>query len=155
MDPEFAKHVEAVVAKYEALIGMHPYTLANKLPNIPKRGIYLFSDGDNHLYVGRSNNLKTRIQTHCRPGSKYNQAAFAFCLACHATGQLHASYKPSGSRKQKAADPQFAQAFADGKKQIRQMDVRFVEENDSVRQYLLEVYAAIVLKTPHNSFDNH
>ena len=33
--------------------------------------------------------------------------------------------------------------------------IRFVEENDPVRQALLEIYAAVALKTPYNDFDTH
>ena len=35
------------------------------------------------------------------------------------------------------------------------MEVRFVEERDSLRQALLEIYAAVALRTPYNYFDNH
>ncbi len=35
------------------------------------------------------------------------------------------------------------------------MDIRFAEEFDSVRQALLEVYAATALQTPFNDFENH
>jgi len=35
------------------------------------------------------------------------------------------------------------------------MDLRYVEESDPVRQTLLEVYIAVVLKTPYNDFNNH
>ncbi len=35
------------------------------------------------------------------------------------------------------------------------MDLRFVEETDPFRQALLEMYAAIALKTPHNDFETH
>jgi len=52
-------------------------------------------------------------------------------------------------------DPAFAQAFAAAKARIRQMDLRFVEENDPFRQALLEIYAAIALNTPHNDFETH
>ena len=30
-----------------------------------------------------------------------------------------------------------------------------VEETDAVKQALLEIYTAVVLKTPYNDFDNH
>ena len=65
MDFKFAKHIEEVVAKYEALIGMHPHTVAefDELPgDIPKCGIYLFSEGEKHLYVGRTNRLRERLR---------------------------------------------------------------------------------------------
>jgi hypothetical protein len=35
------------------------------------------------------------------------------------------------------------------------MNLRFVEENDPVRQALLEIYVAVTLNTPYNDFDNH
>ena len=35
------------------------------------------------------------------------------------------------------------------------MDLRFVEERDQLRQTLLEIYVAAVLKTPFNDFETH
>ena len=66
-----------------------------------------------------------------------------------------ASYKPDGSRASLEKHEFFGPAFIAAKDRIRNMDVRFVEEVDPLRQALLEMYAAIALKTPHNSFENH
>ena len=44
-----------------------PFTFSN-LPDLPKAGVYLFSESDKPLYVGRSNGLRKRLQQHCRPG---------------------------------------------------------------------------------------
>ena len=41
------------------------------------------------------------------------------------------------------------------KARIRDMNVRFVAEADPTRQALLEIYAATVLNTPYNDFENH
>jgi hypothetical protein len=49
----------------------------------------------------------------------------------------------------------FASAFAEAKARIREMELRYVEEGDPVRQALLEVYVALAVKTKHNDFDNH
>ncbi len=49
----------------------------------------------------------------------------------------------------------FKSAFDKAKERIALMDTRFVEESDPVRQALLEIYAATVLKTPYNDFDTH
>lgn len=155
MHPEFAKHVASLQPKFEALIGMQPQMVPTLSQTIPSRGIYLFSDDVIHLYVGRTNTLRSRLQSHCRPSSPQNKAAFAFRLARQATGKLGASYQTSGSREQLIQDPEFFRAFADAKERIRQMSVRFVEETDPVRQCLLEVYVSIVLQTPYNDFDNH
>ena len=50
---------------------------------------------------------------------------------------------------------EFTAAFDSAKARIRNMDLRFVEENNPVRQALLEIYVAEVLGTPYNDFDNH
>ena len=63
--------------------------------------------------------------------------------------------KGFGSRKDLAADPESAGAFAKAKAQIKDMDYRLVEESDPTRQCLLEIYASVVLKTPFNDFDTH
>ena len=50
---------------------------------------------------------------------------------------------------------QFRAAFEGAKARIREMDVRFVDEADPLRQTLLEIYAAVSLATPYNDFNTH
>ena len=38
------------------------------------------------------------------------------------------------------------------KEKVQQMDVRFIEEPDSVKQALLEIYVAVSLNTQFNDF---
>jgi excinuclease UvrABC nuclease subunit len=129
---------------------------AEKLPqSIPKRGIYLFSDGEIHLYVGRTNNLKRRLQNHCRASSNHNTATFAFRIARQETGLTQASYKSSGSRNELQKDSVFGPAFSAAKARIKSMNLRFVEEDDATRQALLEIYVATILETQFNDFENH
>jgi hypothetical protein len=155
MDQSFREHVESLVPKLATLLAMPPVTVPTLPRQMPLRGVYLFSDGEEHLYVGRTNTLKTRLRNHCRPGSTHLKAAFAFRLAREATGNLRATYKAKGSRAELLLDPAFAQAFLDAKTRLRQLTVRYVEETDAVRQCLLEVYIAVVLKARYNDFDNH
>jgi len=130
-----------------------PVTLATKMP---RRGVYLLSEGDNHLYVGRSNDIRKRIGRHSRPGATHRMASFAFRLAREATGNLKATYKKGeGSRAGLMEDTKFVAEFESAKDRIRKMNLRFVEEADPVRQALLEIYVAVVLNTPYNDFDNH
>ena len=90
------------------------------------------------------------------PGATHRMAAFAFRLAREATGSTKPTYKKGeGSRNGLMEVPAFVIAFTSAKQRIREMDLRFVEENDPIRQTLLEVYVAIVLGTPYNDFDNH
>lgn len=107
------------------------------------------------MYVGRTNNVRQRIQQHCRPGSGHNAATFAFRLAREERQILKATYTAEGSRENLLRDPHFSNAFVAAKSRVRAMDVRVVEESNPLRQALLEMYVAIVLDAPYNDFDNH
>jgi hypothetical protein len=80
---------------------------------------------------------------------------FAFRLAREATGHVEASYRSEGSRAALAADPEFAAAFSKAKARVREMELRYVGETDPLRQALLEIYVAVVLRTPYNNFETH
>ncbi len=122
---------------------------------MPTSGIYLFSEGERHLYVGRSRKIRRRLGNHCRRGATHHMATFAFRLAREATGRLKASYKPQGSRAALLEEGEFREAFDAAKARVRAMDIRFVAEEDSLRQTILEVYVAAALGTPYNDFDTH
>ena len=149
-------HVEALRPKLVKLQAMVPVKPALLPTQMPKAGVYLLSESGRHLYVGRSNGIRRRIGRHCLPGATHRMAAFAFRLAREATGNLRATYKKGeGSRADLMQNPDFMNAFNAAKARIRDMDLRFVEESDPVRETLLEVYVAVVLATPYNDFDNH
>ncbi len=155
MDPRFAEVVATLDPAFRRLLAMDP-AIAASLPNhMPKAGVYLFSEGLRHLYVGRSNDIRRRLGRHSRPGATHRMAAFAFRLARETTGRLHATYKKEGSRSTLMEDPEFRSAFEAAKARIRRMHVRFVDEPDPVRQAILEVYVAVALQTPYNDFDTH
>src|SRR3954447_10430476 len=99
MDPRFATLVEKLAPKLERLLAMGPLAYGALPRDMPKSGIYLFTENGRHLYVGRSNVLRGRHGRHCRPGATHRQAAFAFQLARETTGRTKASYRPGdGSR---------------------------------------------------------
>jgi hypothetical protein len=137
MNEIFRQHVEQLHAKYEALMRMEPVTLGGLPKKVPTSGIYLFSEGASHLYVGRSKRLRDRLRYH---SSSAKDAPFAFKLAREQTGKTKASYLSKGSRQELLADPQFQAAFQAAKERIRRMQIRFVDEPDPVRQALLEIY---------------
>jgi hypothetical protein len=155
MHPEFATLVESLQASFNRLLAMAPANPLCLPKDVPQAGVYLFSDGRTDLYVGRSNRLRDRIRNHGRETATENQAAFAFRLARHATGNVRPSYRKEGSRASLMLDETFRSAFQTAKQSISAMTVRYVEERDPLRQALLEMYVAVVLQTPHNDFDNH
>jgi hypothetical protein len=153
--PEFLAAVEALHGKFERLSRMAPVK-ADSLPrDAPWQGIYLFSEGARPMYVGRTRNLRQRLRNHCGAGAQENQAVFAFKLTREATGKPKAAYTTDGSRAALMKDSVFAAAFKAAKVRVRGMDLRYVQEADPLRQALLEMYVAVVLKTPYNDFDTH
>jgi hypothetical protein len=156
MNAAFLPYIAELDNKLLTLLAMPPLTPATLPKLMPMRGVYLLSDGGEHLYVGRSNHIKARLGRHSLPGATYRMAAFAFRLAREATGNRKATYTAGkGSRKHLMTLEPFVSAFTASKGRIRNMQVRFVEETDPVKQALLEVYVAVVLKTRYNDFDNH
>lgn len=155
MNPEFRALVESLEPKMQVLLSAPPVRFAQLPRLMPDRGIYLFSEGGHHLYVGRTNRLKKRLQNHCRPSGTHFSATFAFRMARRETGRLKASYAAAGSRAALCDDPLFAPAFVAAKRRVAAMDIQYVEEPDPVRQALLEIYVATALRTPFNDFDNH
>lgn len=143
MNEQFKQHVESLHPSLERLLQSPAFTF-DFLPNdLPKAGVYVFTDGDKHLYVGRTNSLRRRIQQHCRPGSGHNSAPFAFRLAREHHGAKKATYKPEGSRASLIQNAAFAEAFLRSKERLRMMHVRVVEETNPLRQALLEMPARI------------
>ena len=155
MDKRFRDCVELLHPLFQQLMRMEPVKVGGLPHNMPTAGIYLFSEKEKHLYVGRSNRMRARLQEHCRPSSTHNSAPFAFTLARKSTGQRQASYMKAGSRSELEKIPEFRQAFDRTKARVRRMDIRYVGEADPTRQALLEMYVAIALGTPHNDFDTH
>ena len=131
-----------------------PPVAASDLPSVtPVGGVYLFSEGDAHLYVGRT---KRRIRERIRNqfGANPSAASFPWLIAREVTGKK-ATYKRNGSRGDLLTDPEFKQVFKDAKARIRMMHVRYVHEPEPLRQALLEIYVAFVTMAKYNDFDTH
>ena len=155
MDQKFSEITQNLEPLLNQLLNMSPVQAGSLPKSMPKRGIYLFSEKGEHLYVGRSNNIRRRIRLHCRPSATHLSAAFAFLITRKDTGKLKPSYKKEGSRKELMSNPEFNTAFTTELKRINKMDLRFIEVNDPIQQALFEIYVHIALQTPFNNFDNH
>jgi len=152
---EAITYYDSLEPQFRRLVNMRPVKYGSLPREMPKRGIYLFSEGPTHLYVGRTNRLRQRLQNHCLQSGTHYTATFAFRMARRDTGRVRATYTKAGSREALTSDPQFASAFEVAKRRAAAMDIRYVEEPDATRQALLEIYAATVLGTPYNDFENH
>ena len=155
MDQSFQKRFNLMTVSFERLRASPVLRFPLGRIPLPIRGIYLFSENGNHLYVGRSDNIRSRLGLHTRPSSDYCQASFATLLAKEIC-QLTASYRYRRKDPLHFANQRkFRDALAASKTRIKAMEVRVVEESDPVNQALLEVYTAVVLPTRYNDFSNH
>jgi excinuclease UvrABC nuclease subunit len=106
MNAKFKELIETLEPKCQALVEMTPVRYSALPKNLPKRAIYLFSENGQHLYVGRTNNLRNRLRNHCSISSPHNSAAFAFRIARETTG-IEVSYTKQGSRASLCTDSEF------------------------------------------------
>ena len=152
MDRKFKVLIEGLHQKYEELLRMSPVTVDTAPKDTPKGGVYLFSEGSQNLYTGRTKRLiRDRLKDHV---STADDCPFAWHIAREKTGKK-ATYKIEGSRKELLKDPEFKAEYENSKSRIRKMDVRYVGEAEPLKQALLEIYVAVVSETKHNDFDTH
>jgi hypothetical protein len=151
MDDRFLQYCNQLQPKLDILLGMDAVHPIVSPANMPQRGVYLLTENDVHVYTGRSNNMPRRLRDHC--SGSYRKAALASELARLATDN-EPTYRAEGSITDLMSQPEFVAAFDDARNRIRNMTLRYVEDTDSVRQCLLEIYVSIVLGTIYNSWDN-
>ena len=153
MNKKFRNAVESLEAKFQSLMVMEPIRARRAIPLVNHiSGIYVFSDGNEHLYVGRSKRIRDRYSDHTRRSSGMNDAPFAVMLAREALN-LKPSYRGENTRAMLKVNKPFQAAFQAAKDRILTLSFRYVEERDPLRQTLLECYVAIALNARYNSFE--
>ena len=147
MNEKFKAAVKSLHPKYEALIQSPPHVLGAKLP---QKGVYLISEKDKPLYVGRSDNIPKRFNQHRT--AEMNKAALVRLMVAEEVGYVR-DYRRGRNKIEGYAG--FAEARERAQKRVYAMSFRAVEENCPTRQALLEVYCAIAAETPFNDFGVH
>jgi len=151
MDEKFLNTINLLPVKLEQLKKTNAIT-AKDLSNVPKKGVYIFWEENKAIYVGRTDNMKRRLTEHGRKSSKHNDASFAFKIAKTKAALLGIN---TGTRKELEKNPQFSILFSEAKRQVSEMEIKFIEIEEPLDQALFEIYAATVLKTRYNDFKNH
>src|SRR5581483_3307824 len=135
MNDSFARYINELPEKFEALTAMKPVSPDSLPRNMPKAGIYLLSENGSYLYVGNSRRLRARLTGHCHPSSKHSHASLAFILA-----RTRLPHLPRSTRSKFMSNPDFRAVFDAQKDRIRRMEVRFIGEADPNMRALLEIY---------------
>ena len=127
-----------------------PFATRKKLPD---RGVYVFYEGDKALYVGRSNQIWTRIRQHGVLSATHGQANFAFRLLAK-EHRLEIGHSARSERSQIAK--KYDKEFRDQKQRVRKMTTKAVEITDDPESYFFEAYAILALGTIElNRFEPH
>lgn len=129
----------------------------NSLGVLPKEGVYVFYENGAPLYVGRSSRLRQRLLEHSRPSSVHNSATFAFLLALEKAKSHEKQWEKmkTKTRGQLEKNDWFKAIYLKAKERVSDMDIKVVEVKDAIEQTVFEVYAALKLNTPYNTFENH
>lgn len=151
----FGDAIKDLDNSFRRLVASGPIRFENLQIELPTSVVYLFSDVDQHFYVGRSNKFRQRLRNHCGEGSQANQASLAFRMACEEMKHVRTKYRPGSSAADALRDiPGLAETFSRMKQRLRATTVCYVEERDQVRQALLEMYVALALDLKHD-FGTH
>ncbi|MGJ5079674.1 hypothetical protein [Bradyrhizobium oligotrophicum] len=152
MNQVFADRVGRVQQLFDDLDRRNVLPLVGTIyPEIP--AVYVFVELGKPVHVGRTSKLRQRIRGH-RDKSHYS-ATFAFKEARRLTNNLRATYKAKGSRTYLMQDPDFRAEFDRQIRRVTELGVKYLEVEDAIDQYLLELYAALEYQTSLTEFENH
>jgi hypothetical protein len=131
---------------------MSDYVKRNELPTY--RGIYVFYEKGEPVYVGRSNNIRKRIHCHTRESSGSESASFAFNLAKMEYANKDKLIK---RRKQLMQIEEFIEIFKKYKLNLTNIEFRCIAVENDILQTMFEPYLAYKLGTYpiNNTFENH
>ncbi|QUD88357.1 GIY-YIG nuclease family protein [Phenylobacterium montanum] len=118
----------------------------------PQQGVYLFSEGDDHLFVGRTSRLYQRLMNHCRGSAHTNRSALKLKVML-ADSRFSVPVSRKTGWEDIFKDQGFGVAFEAAKTRINKMQIRFVEERDSLNRYLLEAYCAVAFDARYSDID--
>jgi hypothetical protein len=142
---------------------------AQTRPPQGQRGIYLFSEAGQHLYVGRTGitarsrakggapitSFRHRFDQHTQPGRPPGASSFANRLMLERAAQLDLGVPDDWWADRKTTTAEIYDLYKAVKKRIGAMECRVVSFEDDikgVRSTVAEVYAHAHLLTPYNDF---
>lgn len=153
MEPEMNRAFQNAVGKMKRLMDKllaseelrwADYRLA------PEKGVYVFYEKGEPIYVGRSNRMRSRIREHGAKGSRRYSATFALKL-------LEETLPQQRGKTKRDLEENHPGEYSLQKARVRDMTFRAVEIKDQLKQTLFEVYAILEMGTnaKYNDFDTH
>ena len=150
MHPTFETIVAKLPSLLEKLQTSTPLTIETGLSQLPQKGVYVFYENDEPIYVGRSNRMRSRIREHGAESSRHESATLAYKLLLEELGE-GGGHSSSLTRKQ--IQDGHKDQYQDQRARIRKMQVRAAQIEDQQVQALFEIYAIIAFgPLKYNSF---
>ena len=140
-----ASTIHSIEPAFRRLVEMNPFRLDQVPSPVPagRPGVYLLSESDRPVYVGRTRDVRGRLSDH--RSSAVTRATLTVKMARIAANRPP-TYTPGNSAKHLYRhDLTFRTRFDEARARICAMEVRWVDETDDVRQAMLEIYAAVEL----------
>lgn len=152
MNEQYRTHVSQMPALFKMLLDAERFPMKPRSEWKQKRAIYIIWIDGKAVHVGRTRNLQGRVRGHV--SNSHYSASFAFKQA-RRTLSIAASYTPENSRSALFAREDFYAEFAKHRAVLQASEVTFLEVNNPIDQYLLELYAAMELSLELDEFDTH
>lgn len=144
---KFEKIVKNLEKKYLELKSMKAISIL-EIKECPKGGVYTFIQNGKTLYVGRTRRLiNVRLKGHIYG----NDCPFAFKIAREKSGYTLTDYR-NLTRKKLLTIKKFRNEYIKARCLIKELKVKYVFEDDPVKQALLEIYISYRTKSPYNEF---
>jgi hypothetical protein len=138
-------------------------------PPLKHRGIYLFSESGQHLYVGRTGitarsrakgeapitSFRHRFNQHTQPGRPPGASSFANRLLLERAAELDLVVPGDWWPRRETTASHIYDLYKAAKKRIGAMECRvvsFADDVKGIRSTVAEVYAHAHLRTPYNDF---
>lgn len=148
----FARAAARLPAQAEALVCGPARHFGDFSDRGAQQGVYLFSEGEDHLYVGRTSRLHHRLINHCRGSARSNRSPLKLKVML-ADAPFAVPVSRRTGWEDIVRDPAFAAAFETAKQRINRMQIRFLAEDDPLSRYLLEAYCALALEARYSEVD--
>jgi hypothetical protein len=152
MNERFHQATAAIPELFRRLAASEAFTAKGTVSQRACPGVYVFYENGVPVHAGRTRNLQARLRGHI--SRSHYSATFAFKRARLALGRV-ATYITKGSRTELSTDEIFGPEFHRQVELVKAMEVRFIEVDDPVMQYLLELYVHLEYNLPLDEFDTH
>ena len=155
MNEKYRELADRMPLRLQSLLEQPPISIDDiGITQVPQKGVYVFSEGNKPIYVGRSNGLKKRLKQHSQISSDRYSATLAFRIAKQNTPILQNTGKRQ-TNEQLMKNSAFRKKFEAAKIRIARTKIRFIKIEDQAEQAMFEIYAAFVLDTELNDFSTH